>query len=181
MIGIAWSLLKARKADKALDVAEAIIAKYPDSYMIPEAHLVRGYSYYMDSKWSESKKALEECKRLTERELISQAIRDSAKTEYDGQKDFFEKVQDRLKVLSGRLPTKRVMKQRDQLKPDVIKANDQIENYAAFLKKALESDQYEKNRQRILSDAKFTLAIVSQKMGGSAAPVAPSDDDDLSL
>jgi tetratricopeptide (TPR) repeat protein len=184
MIGIAWSLLKARQAEKALDVAEAIIKKYPNSYMIPEAYLVKGYSYYMQSNWLESKKSLDECKRLTERELISQATRDAKKSDYEGQKDFFEKVQDRLKLLSTRLPTTRVMSQRDKLKPDVIKANDQIENYALFLKKALESDQYEKNRQRILSDAKFTLAIVSQKMGGSAAPITNDnndDDDDLSL
>jgi tetratricopeptide (TPR) repeat protein len=182
LIGVAWSMLKGRQAPRALEVAEAIIKSFPESYMIPEAYLIKGYSLYMMNRLQDSRRALEDCQKMTERSLVSQAQRDSALTTYKANEANFEKVQDRLKVLSGRLPTDRVQRQRSELRPDVIRAVDQIENYAQFLKKALDSDQYESNRTRILQDARFTLAIVMQKLGGSAAPRNDVDDlliDDL--
>ena len=70
--------------------------------------------------------------------------------------------------LARQLPTPRVQSKREALRPTFDKANQAIEDYAAFTQKALQSDRFESNRKRILEDAGFTLATVKTKMGQGA-------------
>jgi hypothetical protein len=79
-----------------------------------------------------------------------------------------------------------VQSKREALQPSFDKANQAIEDYAAFNQKAIQSDRFESNRKRILDDAGFTLATVKTKMGqGAASSEAAQEleslDDDLDL
>jgi TolA-binding protein len=181
MLGIAWSFLKVQKPGQALKVADAIIGSLPNSYMIPESHLVRGYAYYLQKDWAKAKDALEKCRSLVGLPLVSTAAKDSAKSAYGDQINSFEGIQEKAMFLSRQLPTPRVNRKRASLKPDFVEAIQEIEDYATFMRRAQESDQYEQNRLRILSDAKYTLAIIEGKLGGStnSAPAETFDDDDL--
>ena len=57
----------------------------------------------------------------------------------------------------------------------------ETEEHYEFLKKAEESDRFEKTRKRLLEDATFTLAIVAEKRGGSNAPASGSGSLDMEL
>ena len=100
--------------------------------------------------------------------------------------DEFDSVQVRALDLARQLPTPRVEKKREALRPSFDKANKTIEDYAAFTQKSIQSDRFESNRKRILDDAGFTLATVKTKMsqGGASSEAAQeleSLEDDLEM
>lgn len=173
MLGVAWTLLKGNQAGNALKVAEGIIKSLPDSYMVPEAWLVKGYAQYMQSKGNpsalqEARNSLEQCKKLIEKPVITQAQKDSAQKAYNANLQNFEEMQNQVYDLAAKLPTERVQQKRDALKPVHAKSMSIIEDYSNFLKRMEESRQFEENRKKLLSDASYTLAIISSKLGKSS-------------
>ncbi|SHL24085.1 tetratricopeptide repeat protein [Fibrobacter sp. UWEL] len=168
VLGIAWSFLKVNKPDEAMKPAQLIINKYPDSFLVSEAYLVIGYCHFMKKNYKNAVEALEQAEKRTEKPVVSVAARDSARQAFDAMQDEFDSVQVKALDLARQLPTPRVESKRAALQPSFDKANQAIEDYAAFSQKAIQSDRFESNRKRILDDAGFTLATAKTKMGQGA-------------
>ena len=186
MLGIAWSFLKVNKPDEAMKPAKWIISNLPESFLVAEAYLVQGYCYFMKKDYKNAAASLEQAEKKTEQPAVSVAARDSARQAYDAMQDEFDSVQVKALDLARQLPTPRVQSKREALQPTFNKANQAIEDYAAFTQRAIQSDRFESNRKRILEDAGFTLATVKTKMGQGAAGNAESAKeldalDDLEL
>lgn len=185
MLGIAWSFLKVNKPDDAMKPAKWIISNLPESFLVSEAYLVQGYCYFMKKDYKNAAASLEQAEKKTEKPAVSVAARDSARQAYDAMQDEFDSVQVKALDLARQLPTPRVESKREALRPTFNKANQAIEDYAAFTQRAIQSDRFESNRKRILEDAGFTLATVKTKMGqgaGSAESAKELDSlDDLEL
>jgi len=168
MLGIAWSFLKVNKPDEAMKPAQWIISNMPESFLVSEAYLVIGYCHFMKKDYKGAVSALEQAEKRTEQPVVSVAARDSARQAYDAMQDEFDSVQVQALDLARQLPTPRVESKREALQPSFDKANQAIEDYAAFSQKSIQSDRFESNRKRILEDAGFTLATVKTKMGQGA-------------
>lgn len=181
LMALAWSLVKARKPEKSLSLASQIIDKYPKSFLVPEAHLIKGYSYFLQQNWAEAEKSLKKCKELVDKPLISMDERQKRKTDYKSMVKEFEDVQLKAVDLSKQLPTQRVMKKRAELKPNFDKANKQIDDHYQFLQKSVESDNFEASRKRIKEDAAFTLGEVLSRLGKEGGSSNTDDIDDLEL
>jgi tetratricopeptide (TPR) repeat protein len=169
MLGIAWSFLKVNKPDDAMKPAKWIISNLPESFLVSEAYLVQGYCYFMKKDYKNAAASLEQAEKKTEQPAVSVAARDSARQAYDAMQDEFDSVQVKALDLARQLPTPRVESKREALRPTFDKANQAIEDYAAFTQRAIQSDRFESNRKRILEDAGFTLATVKTKMGQGSA------------
>ena len=186
MLGIAWSFLKVNKPNEAMKPAQWIISNLPESFLVSEAYLVIGYCHFMKKDYDNAAKALEQAEKRTEQPVVTVAARDSARQAYDAMQDEFDSVQVKALDLARQLPTPRVEKKREALRPSFDKANKTIEDYAAFTQKSIQSDRFESNRKRILDDAGFTLATVKTKMSqGSASSEAAQEleslEDDLDM
>ncbi|MBQ3715701.1 MAG: tetratricopeptide repeat protein [Fibrobacter sp.] len=186
MLGIAWSFLKVNKPNEAMKPAQWIISNLPESFLVSEAYLVIGYCHFMKKDYNNAAKALEQAEKRTEQPVVTVAARDSARQAYDAMQDEFDSVQVKALDLARQLPTPRVEKKREALRPSFDKANKTIEDYAAFTQKSIQSDRFESNRKRILDDAGFTLATVKTKMsqGGASSEAAQeleSLEDDLEM
>ena len=180
MLGIAWSFLKVNKPDEAMKPAKWIISNLPESFLVSEAYLVQGYCYFMKKDYQNAAKSLEQAEAKTEKPAVSVAARDSARQAYDAMQDEFDSVQVQALDLARQLPTPRVESKREALRPTFDKANQAIEDYAAFTQRAIQSDRFESNRKRILEDAGFTLATVKTKMGqGAPSSEAAQELEDL--
>ena len=169
MLGIAWSFLKVNKPDEAMKPAQWIISNLPESFLVSEAYLVQGYCYFMKKDYKKAAASLEQAEAKTEKPAVSVAARDSARQAFDAMQDEFDSVQVKALDLARQLPTPRVESKREALRPTFNKANQAIEDYAAFTQRAIQSDRFESNRKRILEDAGFTLATVKTKMGQGSA------------
>ena len=185
MLGIAWSFLKVNKPDEAMKPAQWIISNLPESFLVSEAYLVQGYCYFMKKDYKKAAASLEQAEAKTEKPAVTVAARDSARQAYDAMQDEFDSVQVQALDLARQLPTPRVESKREALRPTFDKANQAIEDYAAFTQRAIQSDRFESNRKRILEDAGFTLATVKTKMGQGAGSAESAKEleslDDLDL
>ena len=181
MLGIAWSFLKVNKPDEAMKPAQWIINNLPESFLISEAYLVIGYCHFMKKDYNGAAKALEQAEKRTEQPVVTVAARDSARQAYDAMQDEFDSVQVLALDLARQLPTPRVDSKREALRPTFDKANQSIEEYAAFTQKSIQSDRFESNRKRIQEDAGFTLATVKTKMsqGSTGSSEAAQELEDL--
>ena len=180
MLGIAWSFLKVNKPDEAMKPAQWIISNLPESFLVSEAYLVQGYCYFMKKEYKKAAASLEQAEKKTEKPAVSVASRDSARQAYDAMQGEFDSVQVQALDLARQLPTPRVQSKREALRPTFDKANQAIEDYAAFTQRALQSDRFESNRKRILEDAGFTLATVRTKMGqGETSSEAAQELEEL--
>ena len=167
-LGIAWSFLKVNKPDDAMKHAQWIVSNLPESFLVSEAYLVIGYCHFMKKDYKGAVAALEQAEKRTEQPVVTVAARDSARQAFDAMQGEFDSVQVKALDLARQLPTPRVESKRAALQPSFDKANQAIEDYAAFNLKAVQSDRFESNRKRILEDAGFTLATVKTKMGQGA-------------
>jgi TolA-binding protein len=165
MLALGWSFIKVNKPDEAMKYADWIIKNMPNSFLLSEAYLVQGYCFYMKKDYNGAEKSLANAEKLTEQPVVTQASRDSARRSYEGMAGEFDAVQEKALDLSRQLPTPRVEQKRAALQPSFEKSNKQIEDYADFLQKTIQSDRFEANRKRILEDAQFTLATVKTKKG----------------
>ena len=180
MLGIAWSFLKVNKPDEAMKPAQWIISNLPESFLVSEAYLVQGYCYFMKKDYKKAAASLEQAEAKTEKPAVSVAARDSARQAFDAMQNEFDSVQVQALDLARQLPTPRVESKREALRPTFDKANQAIEDYAAFTQRAIQSDRFESNRKRILEDAGFTLATVKTKMGqGSTSSEAAQELEEL--
>jgi len=179
LLALAWSLIKVGRAKDALPLVGYIIDKMPDSYLVPEAWLVRGYAYFILEDWNNTDRALRTCQSLVEKPLVSTEERRKAEADYNAMIGQFEEVQMTAHDLSRQLPTPRVQQKRSALQPKFDEARTAIDNHYEFLRRAEESDRFEKSRKRILDDARFTLAIVAEKRGGRGTGSAGGLDLEL--
>jgi TolA-binding protein len=184
-LALGWSFLKARKTGEARKFSSWIIKNRQTSYLISEAYLVEGYCDYLDNNLRRAEANLNKAIALTKNPTISKSQKDSAKTAYDDMKDRFDTVQMRALDLSRQLPTPRVEQKRATLRPDFERANREIENFANFQQRVIQSDRFDASRQRVFGDAELTSAVVSSKLaqqggGGGAGSLESLDDlDDL--
>jgi TolA-binding protein len=184
-LALSWSFLKVRDTQRARPFTRWIITNRPNSFLISEAHLVEGYCDYLEGNLRRAEASLNRAIKLSENPAISKAQRDSAKTAYDNMKERFDTVQVRALDLARQLPTPRVEQKRAALRPDFVKANAEIENFADFQQRVIQSDRFDASRQRVLGDAKLTSAVVSSKLaqmpgGGAGAGLESLEDlDDL--
>jgi len=163
-LALAWSFLKVRDTKRARPFTRWVITNRPNSYLVSEAYLVEGYCDYMEGNLRVADRNLNKAIELTEHPTITKEQKDSAKTTYDGMKENFDSVQVRALDLARQLPTPRVEQKRAALRPEFERANREIENFAEFQQRVIQSDRFEASRQRVLGDAKLTGAVVSSKI-----------------
>jgi TolA-binding protein len=183
-LALAWSFLKVRDTKNARPFTSWIIKNRPNSYLVSEAYLVEGYCDYLEGSLRAADKNLNKAIALTKNPTITKEQRDSAKVAYDNMKEHFDSVQVRALDLARQLPTPRVEQKRAALRPDYEKANREIENFADFQQRVIQSDRFEASRQRVLQDAGLTGAVVSSKIaqmpkgsgGGGGGGIGDLDD-----
>ncbi|MDR2580105.1 MAG: hypothetical protein LBC85_03825, partial [Fibromonadaceae bacterium] len=76
----------------------------------------------------------------------------------------------------------RVEQKRSALRPEFVRANTEIENFANFNQRVIQSDRFEASRTRVLNDAELTGAIVGSRLveqGGRRGGTGLDDLDDL--
>jgi tetratricopeptide (TPR) repeat protein len=174
VLAYAWSLLKVNRTAEARNYISWIIRNRPDSYLISEAYLVEGYCHYLENNMNAAIASLDRAIALTDNPTISQAQKDSARTAFDAMKAGFDNVQIQALELARQLPTPRVEQKRAALRPEFERANREIENFADFQQRVIQSDRFEASRQRVSLDARFTRVSALQKRGTQPSGPAPS-------
>jgi len=136
----------------------------------------------MEGQLRRASNNLKKAEDLAKNPSITKAQKDSAKTKYDGMKENFDSVQVRALDLARQLPTPRVEQKRAALRPEYERANREIENFAEFQQRVIQSDRFDASRQRVGLDAGLTAAVVATKLaqqGDTGGGRDSGADDDI--
>jgi TolA-binding protein len=177
LLGLSWSFIKVQRPKEAAGYANDIVSKTPKSLLVPEAHLLLGYCAYFDKDYDKSIKEFDEAIDLAEKKAV--AVADIQKKKEDNMMNSqeFASVQKEALLLSNQLPTDRVIKKRDELRPKFEDIHKKIEDYLEFMRETEQIEKFLQNKDRIIKDAKFTKATVINIKSGAGEKAAPSKQD----
>ena len=178
LLGLAWAFLKEKNFKGAVDYAGAIISKTPNSVLVPEAHLLIGYCAYFDRNFDVALAEFDKAIDLAEKKAasIQQAREQQGENVMTGSE--FLAVQQEALELASQLPTDRVLEKQNHLRPRFDAVNEKVEKYVEFQREADQNEKFLRDKDRIIKDAKFTKATVSNiKSGSGDKKAAPSQQE----
>jgi TolA-binding protein len=177
LLGLAWSFLKANRPKESSNYASEIISKTPNSLLIPEAHLLLGFSAYFDKDYDRCIKELDLAITVAEQKAVSAQEIQRRQAENVANAPEFLEVQKEAFQLSNQLPTDRVIAKREELRPRFENIQKKIETYLEFLREVEQVEKFLQNKDRIIKDARFTKATVINIKGGAGEKKTPSDQE----
>jgi len=158
MLGSSWAWIKAGQAQMALQRAERIIQLHPESPLVPEAHLLRGYALMLLRRFPEAVVALERSIASTEKTYVTNDDVKKGKVKLDGATEEFAPSAEKIKRNAARKPTQRTIDERPGLHREYGKFAK--ENNDFFDLKVLEKshNRFHMQKEQIVDDATYALA-----------------------
>jgi hypothetical protein len=92
----------------------------------------------------------------------------------DATKDFVS-LQDRVYQLSLQVPSERVVRKRDEVKPGVDKVRDVQEEYFKFQDVVAKQKKFEKDKARLQKDSEYALATAKRCLDAGGGTGTPTD------
>jgi TolA-binding protein len=177
LLGLSWSFIKVQRFKESADYASLIISKTPNSLLVPEAHLLLGYSAFFDKDYQRSINEFDKAIEIAEAKAASAAqIQQKRQENLNNSSNFMALQKDAL-LLSNQLPTDRVVKKREELQPRFNEIHGQIEKYLEFLRESEQLEKFLQNKDRVIKDARFTKATVRSIMTGQSEKRAPTANE----
>jgi tetratricopeptide (TPR) repeat protein len=161
LLGLAWAFLKNKRFDKAERAVDELISVAPNSFLVGEAYLLKGYCQFFDKKYDQAMKSFDKAVEMSNAQAVSESDVQKRKSKHRSSQAEFEEVQKSALSLSNQIPSARVLQKRDALRPKFEKIQEEIEDYIEFLHYVEKSNHFLNNRERVIKDAKFTKATVS--------------------
>lgn len=177
LLGLSWSYLRNSAFTQAAQVLDDMIKNSSNKYLLNEAHLLRGYCYYNSKEYALALASFDKAIEISESQLITQDEINKKENEFIQTKADFLSVQKNALSLSDQLPNERVITLRDELRPKFDKINEDVEAYIQFQESVSKARRFEKNRQRVIRDAKFTKATVRNIKQSLDEKSGPSAND----
>ena len=179
LLGLAWAFLKEKDFKHGADYAEAIITKAPNSLLIPEAHLLLGYSAYFQKNFDAATAEFDKAVDLSDKKAASIGMLKQQRGADVLTSSEFAAVQKEALELANQLPTEHVVEKQNKLRPRYDALSAKIEKYFDYQR---DSERYEKflqDRNRVVKDAKFTKATIGNIKAGSGGGNRPPSSQDL--
>jgi len=165
LLGTAWAWIKVNQPNVALQTIERLISAYPESPLVPEAFLVKGYSLMLLKKHPEAITSLEQCVAACQRPFITDEDLGKRKALYEEYSSEFAPTADLIKKNALRKPTNKTLEERPGLQKE-------FESYAKeskdFFKYNLLANSHKKffmRQEEILADAEYALAKATKIVG----------------
>jgi len=172
LLGSSWAWIKAGQAQMALQRAERIIQLHPESPLIPEAHLLRGYALMLLRRFPEAVVTLERCIASTEKTYVTNEDVKKGKVKLDGAYTEFDPTAEKIRRNAARKPTQRTIDERPELHREYDKFAK--ENKEFFDLKVLEKShgRFHMQKQQIVDDATYALARATSHVNRSGTSQA---------
>ena len=177
LLGLAWTFLKVQQFKEAAAYANLIISNLPNSLLVPEAHLLLGYCAFFEKEYDVSISSFEKAIDLAQKKAISAEAIQKQKEESAANSTEFLDVQREALLLSNQVPTTRVLEKRDRLRPKFESIHEKIEKYLEFMREVEQLEKFLQNKDRIIKDAKFTKATVTNIKTSAGDKRGPTNQD----
>ncbi len=164
LLGTSWAWVKVNQPNVALQTIEKLIGTYPESSLIPEAFLVKGYALMLLKKYSEAISSFDQCLAVAKRSFITDEDLKDRTTEFDGLVRQFLPFEERIKKNALRKPTNKTLEERAELQREFEKYAKESKDYFKYTLLAKSHARFFKRKDQIITDAEYALAKATRML-----------------
>lgn len=158
LLGTSWAWIKVNQPNVALQTVEKLIGTYPESSLIPEAFLVKGYVLMLLKKYSEAISAFDQCLAASKRSFVTDDDLKNRTLEFDKYVNQFLPFEERIKKNALRKPTNKTLEERTELQREFEKYAKESKEYFKYTLLAKSHARFFKRKDQIITDAEYALA-----------------------
>lgn len=170
LLGTSWAWIKVNQSSVALQTVEKIIASYPETPLIPESFLVKGYALMLLKKYPEAVAALEQCLGTAKRTFVTEDDLKTRTSEFDQYVTKFTPFEERMKKNALRKPTNKTLEERPELQKEYEKYAKESKEYFKYTLLAKSHGRFFLRKEQIVTDAEYALAKAT-RMSNSRSQV----------
>jgi TolA-binding protein len=179
LLGTAWSWIKVNQPPMCLNAVDRLLASHPESPLVPEAYLLKGYGLMLQKKYDEAVTVLEKCLDLTKGKFIADADLQERRQKFDQASNEFAPAAEKIKKNALRKPTDKSIEERGALKQEYDKyAKENLEffNYTLL---AQSHKKFFMRKDQVVSDAEYALAKATSMMksAGQVKEIEKSNEE----
>jgi tetratricopeptide (TPR) repeat protein len=164
LLGTAWSWIKVNQPKMTLSAVDRLIASHPESPLVPEAYLLKGYGLMLVKNFPEAVDALDKCVELTKGKYVTDADLKVRQEKFGVTLTEFSPVAEKIKKNALRKPTDKSMEERGAMKTDYDKfarENRDMFNYQLL---AQSHKKFFMRKEQVIQDAQYALAKATSMM-----------------
>jgi tetratricopeptide (TPR) repeat protein len=158
MLGTAWSWIKVNQPNMTLQTADRLISSHPESPLVPEAYLLKGYGLMLQKKFTDAVDALEKCVELAKGKFVTDADLKDRQGKFAVTVTEFTPEAEKIKKNALRKPTDKSIEERGPMKSEYdkfAKENRDMFNYQLL---AQSHRRFFLRKEQLTQDAEYALA-----------------------
>jgi TolA-binding protein len=169
LLGTAWAWLKVNRPPEAVQAIERLIFNYPESPLIPESYLVKGYALMLLKRHAEAVNTLEQCLNACKRDFVTEESLQKRKAQFDEYLTKFAPTGEKIKKNTMRKPTNKTLEERPAMEKEFQKFAKENRDIFAYTVLAKSHDRFFKRKDDVIKDAEYALAKATAMMNAKGA------------
>jgi tetratricopeptide (TPR) repeat protein len=166
LLGTAWSWIKVNQAAVSLQTIERLLASHPESPLVPEAYLLKGYGLMLQKSYTEASSALEKCLELTKGTFVTEADLAAKGVAFKQTEQAFGPTAEKIRKNALRKPTDKTIEERGAFKTEFDKFSKESRDYFNFQLLAKSHRKFFMRKDEVVQDAEYALAKTSSILKG---------------
>jgi TolA-binding protein len=165
LLVIAWSWIKANRPQECLHHVDQLISYHPESPLLPEAYLVKGYSQMLLRQNPPALESFNQCVELSKTEFANQEDMKFKRQKFQQYYTGFLPTENQIKKNALRKPTDKIIAERAGLKTEYDKYAKESRDYFVYKILVEDNKKFFRRKEQLLMDAEYAIAKVSKMIG----------------
>jgi TolA-binding protein len=164
LLGTSWSWMKVNRPQEAFQTIDRMIVNYPESPLVPEAYLVKGYALMLLKRYSEAVSTLEQSINAGKRTFVTNGDLQKRKGSFDENVQKFGPTEEKIKKNALRKPTNKVIEERLDYDKEFQKYAQESRDFFNYALLAKSHTRFFKRKDEVIADAEYALAKATNMM-----------------
>jgi TolA-binding protein len=169
LLGTAWAWIKVNQPNVSLQTSEKLLASFPESPLVPEALLLKGYALMLLKRQPEAVTVLEQCVAACNRDFVTEEKLSSRKSQFEQTTTEFAPTAEQILKNANRKPTNRILEERPGLENEFQAFAKESKAYFNYTLLAKSHTRFFKRKEEILLDAEYALARATKAANAKKA------------
>jgi TolA-binding protein len=164
LLGTAWAWMKVNRPSEAVQAVERLIFNYPESPLVPESYLVKGYALMLLKRYPEAVNTLEQCVNACKKDFVTEELLNKRKAQFEEYLGKFSPTAEKIKKNALRKPTNKTLEERPELDKEFQKYAKESRDMFAYSILAKSHARFFKRKDEVVADAEYALAKATAMM-----------------
>jgi tetratricopeptide (TPR) repeat protein len=164
LLGTSWAWMKVNRPQEAFQTIDHLIVSYPESSLLPESYLVKGYALMLLKRYSEAVSTLEQCLATAKKPFITDGDLQKRKGEFNDYVQKFAPTAEKIKKNTLRKPTNKVLEERTDMENEFQKYAKESRDFFNYTVLAKSHTRFFKRKDEVIADAEYALAKATNSM-----------------